>query len=295
MTEQVSVHSLAEMLSAPEPDLTESTGEAEETEVLGSQTDEADYEADSDEYEEEYDESDDDEELEYYNVKVDGEELQVTLEEALAGYQRDSDYRKKTMKVAEDRKAIEARNAEIDARLQELDSFIKREEETIDWQALRRDNPELYLEKREALDEARKVQEKATAERQKQLQEQRQQFIQTEAQRLTEAMGPTWTGEQRDKDMQAADEYLKSMGVSEEEIAGIIDHRLWRMIIDASKAYKFSQTKQKVRKEVRKAPKSVKPGQKLPASERQRMKKAEAFKTAKTRGQQMDALINYIS
>ncbi len=41
-----------------------------------------------------------------YTVKVDGEEQEVTLDELVRGYQRNADYTRKTMKVAEERREL---------------------------------------------------------------------------------------------------------------------------------------------------------------------------------------------
>ena len=71
-------------------------------------------------------------ETEYFAVKVDGEELQVTFDELRNGYQRDADYRRKTMALSEDRKAFDAEReqekAKIDQVVNELSSFIERKE-----------------------------------------------------------------------------------------------------------------------------------------------------------------------
>lgn len=290
------VNDIASMLmQQPEPEpVEESTGGTEETEVLESQTDEADYEeVDSDG---EYEEAEDDDESEgsdRYVVKVDGEEIEITLEEALAGYQRDSDYRKKTMSVAEERKAVEAKAAEIDSTIAELKSFIKREEDNVDWEALRRDDPAEYLERKEALDAAKAAQEKAEAAQQKQLIEKQQAIVADESKKLIDAMGPTWDDEQRNADISLANEYLSKMGFSEQEIGRIVDHRAWKMIFDAAKASKFNETKTKVSKEVRKAPKSVKPGQKVPASERKRAKAKEALRSS-NKNNAIDALADFL-
>ena len=144
MTEQATnVNDIAAMLMQPESEpVNESTEGTEELEV--AQTDDAEeyeLEAESDGDYENEDEDSDSEEPTYYAVKVDGEDMEVTLEEALAGYQRDSDYRKKTMTVAEQRKEVEAKAAAIDAKLVELDSFIKREEDKTDWEELMRSDP----------------------------------------------------------------------------------------------------------------------------------------------------------
>lgn len=281
MTEQVTQNDLAAMLMAnPEP-VTESTGATEEAhEVDESQTEEAyELEAETDGYEEDDEDGSESEEPVYYDVKVDGEDLQVTLEEALAGYQRDSDYRKKTMSVAESRKEVEAKAASIDAKLLELDSFIKREEDSTDWDALRRDDPGEYLKRKEDLEAVKAAAEVAKSERNTELEAQRQAVANSESQKLAEAMGgESWTTEQRSSDMAAATAYLEGMGVTIQEMNGITDHRLWRMIFDAAKAQGIKQTRTKVHEQVRTAPKSVKPGQRVPTSERKRTKALNKLK-----------------
>ena len=46
-------------------------------------------------------------------VRVNGEDQQVTVEEAVAGYQRHEDYSRKTMELADDRKAFEGGTATV--------------------------------------------------------------------------------------------------------------------------------------------------------------------------------------
>lgn len=271
----------------------ESTEGTEELEV--AQTDDAEeyeLEAESDGDYENEDEDSDSEEPTYYAVKVDGEDMEVTLEEALAGYQRDSDYRKKTMTVAEQRKEVEAKAAAIDAKLVELDSFIKREEDKTDWEELMRSDPGEYLARKEELNKTKAAADSVRNERQAELQERQSAYIADETTKLITAMGgnDAWTTEQRTKDIGLATDYLQGMGLQEGEIAGIVDHRVWRIILDAAKASKFSDTKTRVRKEIRKAPKSVKPGQKVPQGQRKRMKATEAIKTAQGRQAETAAL-----
>ena len=300
MTEQVRVADIAGMLlsEGDNPDLNETTGATDEIQdVIESQPDQPDYEleAEQDGIEEEAIEGDDSDEPEYYDVKVDGEDLQVTLEEALAGYQRDSDYRKKTMSVAESRKEVEAKAASIDAKLQELDSFIKREEDSTDWEALRRDDPGEYLKRKEDLEAVKSAAETARSERETELNAAYQAKSNEETQKFTEMMGgDSWTQEQRNVDMKAASEYLTGIGMTEQEMNGINDHRIWRMIFDASKAKGIQQTKTKVREQVRSAPKSVRPGQKLPASERNRKAAVNQLKKA-TKRNEIGALANLLN
>ena len=52
-------------------------------------------------------------EEQYYPIKLDGEDMEITLDEALKGYQRQSDYTKKTQALADERKQIEAAKQDI--------------------------------------------------------------------------------------------------------------------------------------------------------------------------------------
>ena len=78
------------------------TLEAEaETEELVEDEAEGEYDEDVEYVEEEP------EQPEYYTVKVDGEELQVTQEELLNGYQRQQAYTRRSQELAEQRKKFE--------------------------------------------------------------------------------------------------------------------------------------------------------------------------------------------
>jgi len=297
VTEQKSIADITSMLmEQPEAEPVEESTVGTDEEAVIPQTDDVEDEVIEDDSDGEYEDDEEGEEddgLDRYTVKVDGEEVEITVDEALAGYQRDSDYRKKTMALSEERKKVEAKVADLDSTLNELQSFIKREEDGTDWEALKEENPREYVERKEALDKAREAQDKAAKLRQAELAEQQQQMATQEITKLTEAMGPTWVGEQRESDIKLASEYLAKRGYSEQEIAGMVDHRAWLTIIDAAKADKFATSKQKVKKEVRKAHKSVKTGQKVSSSERKRMKAKEGLSSG-NRHQQIDSLAEFL-
>lgn len=81
-------------------------------------------------------------------VKVNGTEVEVTLDEALKGYSRLEDYKAKTAEVAEQGRALQSEYAN---RLQNaLDTFaatdpILAQAATIDWTALARTDPAQYV------------------------------------------------------------------------------------------------------------------------------------------------------
>lgn len=203
----------------------------------------------------------------WYSVKVNGEEYQVTLDEALKGYQRDADYRKKTMSLAEERKEFDALRSNLTNLIGEIDSFVKREDESADyWEQLKQNDPQAFIAKKEQLEKAEELKQKAEKERMAYMQE----LVAMESKAFLEAMGgnDVWTQEQRQNDMKSATEYLQSVGMSDGDISKIVDHRLWLVIMDAAKAKKLQEATAKVEDKIRKAPKSVKPGQRLPVGER---------------------------
>jgi predicted ribosome quality control (RQC) complex YloA/Tae2 family protein len=63
---------------------------------------------------------------ELYKVTVDGQEQEVTLDELMKGYSRQSDYTRKTEKLSQERKSLEEKNAEALRRSEE--AKIKRDE-----------------------------------------------------------------------------------------------------------------------------------------------------------------------
>lgn len=71
-------------------------------ELSEAEADEEDHASEDDDVEEDY------EEHEVYTVKVNGQEVDVTLDEALKGYQREADYTQKTQQLGEERKSLEA-------------------------------------------------------------------------------------------------------------------------------------------------------------------------------------------
>lgn len=282
--------------TADEPASEEITGGTDEP-VEEVQTEEAEdsqeLEAESESEEADTDEQDEDSDpQDWYTVKVGGEEIEVTLDEALKGYQRDADYRKKTMTLAEERKAVEQEKARIGQLVGDLESFVRHEEESVDWEELRRENPEEYIARKDKLEQAQKAKEQAQKEQQKFYQD----LVNKESKALIDAMGgdDIWSVDQRNTDIKLASDYLQDKGFKDEDIGQIIDHRLWTVIIDAAKSQKYKQTEAKVKEGVRKAPKSVKPGQKVAPSERKRKTASNKIKNARTREEGTAALADLI-
>tara|TARA_R110000772_G_C13189176_1_gene428844 strand:+ start:338 stop:883 length:546 start_codon:yes stop_codon:yes gene_type:complete len=100
-----------EIEAVAEPEEEAQVSETDEQEEV-----EEDISEESEEVEDATDQEDNleevEEEVQMFKVKIDGEEAEVTLEEALSGYQRERTFHKRMNEVAQQRKSIEAESAE---------------------------------------------------------------------------------------------------------------------------------------------------------------------------------------
>ena len=108
--------SLLKMLDGDEPQpATEEETPLEETEDSqpeeeGESEDEeevSDSDSDDEEYEPEENAEVEGDDSDVYSVRVDGNDIEVSLNELLAGYSRQSDYTRKTQELATERKSLE--------------------------------------------------------------------------------------------------------------------------------------------------------------------------------------------
>jgi hypothetical protein len=122
-----------------------------------------------------------------YTVKVDGKDVEVTLEELQAGYSRQADYTRKSQVLAEQRQKADD---ELAATQQERQKYISQLEQftgqadkkldefkSVDWEKLKADDPMEYMTKR---DQYRELQEnkRLVAEEQQNLKYKQQQEAQ---------------------------------------------------------------------------------------------------------------------
>ena len=106
-------------------DETEAETEIEAQEEIEEDETEAEIEEEAEEEEEQelqedQVEVDETEELQTYVVKVGGEEIEVTQEELINGYSRNSDYTRKTQELSELRKDLDNKQSELDNNLSDL-------------------------------------------------------------------------------------------------------------------------------------------------------------------------------
>jgi len=218
----------------------------EEEEAAASSDDSLDTEdASSEEAEDEQSELEEDNQEEdkpqVFTVKVDGKEIEVTLDELQKGYSRTQDYTRKTQQVAEARKAAEAELQAVRAEREQyaqllvaLDQQVKAAAEPqIDWDRLYKEDPIEYVRQREVMRENKEKAAAIQAERQRLAeiaqQEQMQQLQavkEKEAQALLEAI-PSWKDPAKAKAEKAMlVEFGQRMGFTPQELGNIYDHRV---------------------------------------------------------------------
>ena len=269
----------SEETEAPvDEEVVEETEEAEEVEKEAPESEEEGQaeEETEEEVEEEFDVVAE-EDLKY-TIKVDGEELEVGIEELKNGYQRQADYTRKSQALAEQRKETEQIQSERQKLEQERQMYANglqmlqeqqagrlQEFENTDWETLKADDPYQYMLKK---DEYRDAQERLQNAQQQQVLIQQEQaeaankarahFVQQEYSRLVQAL-PEWNDQESTikKDIQ---QYATSVGFRPEEISQLADHR---SVLIIKKAMEYDKLTTKVapkKKAVKKVPKVQKSG-----------------------------------
>ena len=269
-----------------------------------------DYDDEADDGEDAYEGDDDDEEVDeepaerLYTVKVDGKEVEVNLEEALKGYQRQEAFTKRSMELAEQRKAFAAEAAETkqlrDAYAQQLELLQTQLHQTNlteepDWAALKNEGystDDIFFAKTE-WDKQQKQAQQVAAERQRiahqQAQEQEQnlkQHLQNQRVEMLERI-PEWRNDEtREFERKEVIKYAqKRVGFSEEEISSASDARAIELLYKAWKWDNLMEKKPTTKKRTRQAPKMAKAGQpatKREVANRSKRKAREQFEKAGT-------------
>lgn len=212
-----------------------------------------------------------------YTVKVDGQDVEVTLEEALKGYSRTADYTRKTQTLATERKTLDAERATIRdardqyaARLKVLDESLGDPQEP-DWDTLRSEHPENYplavadwqrhRAERQALHAERdRVAQEQLADRRHQLTEKRSEEHALLVEAIPAFKDPEQAVALTGKMVKAATQY----GYSADEVGQVIDHRALRLLHDAM-LYRDLQAKGRQVTTKAKASPTAKPGAAQPA------------------------------
>jgi len=204
-----------------------------------------------------------------FSVKVDGEEVSVTLDELMKGYSRTSYFHKKLSELDRERKSLESEIGEIRAErerlsrmLPELEAELEKGNEEPDWDKLFNEDPIEFV-RQEALWRTKKEKrEKLLQERQRLIQSQQaeqmkaiQKRVQEEGERLLTVL-PEWKNPETAAEEKAKLlEYGLSVGYSENDLAQLYDHRAV-VLLHKARLYDEGQSKFKT---LQAKPAAVKP------------------------------------
>ena len=220
-----------------------------------------------------------------YTVTIDGEEQQVTLQEALQGYQRQADYQRKTQALAKEREThettVSAVTKDLTTRFELADGLLAEALQNLG--AAQPPDPDLLDETKDVYDpqtyelqraryeqskgkvdglvskitEARERLQKANEERMIEVRKQEGAKLRRAWPALDKALrqGNEQGNAKAQKLLGAVKSYLSNQGFSEAQIKGIVDHR---HVMLARKAMHYDRTMTNSRdkvKQVRAAPK----------------------------------------
>jgi len=299
--------------SEPTEDVDESTEETQD-EPLEEDALEEETEVEEESDEEQLDENEEEETEEVYSVKVDGEEMEVSLDELVNGYSRQSDYTRKTQELASQRDQmaqmqqqwateISEAQAERQQYIEALGQFVHQsmagleQYATINWEQLREDDPIAFVTKKEEFRDAQERVRQAQAQQEYEHQRQNEEIgkvrkmaVQEEYKRLTEAV-PEWNDpEKRTKLASDLSSYAIQQGFTQQELKELIDHRSLIVLMKASK-YDALQKSDVKAKKLKNKPKVVRSGKGgVKKADKDRSKRIASMKRLKESGHVNDSV-----
>ena len=285
-TQVDAVETFTSMLEAEESnDKPEVTYEQEDEEAVEETAEEAESEeVDEESDEDELDDTEEDdvevEERKTYRVKAGGEERDVTLKELVSGYQKGDDYTKKSQTLAEARKKVEAHAHEVQQamqvkeeyaqRLAQVEQFLMSDNEPVNLDELKENDPIQYAIKvAEQTETNKKInllrQERAKVQQQQQAYQSQQQHavVQNEAKMLSEKVKEFSDPKKAEQIKNDIRSFGKSVGFSDQELSQVYDHRHVLILQKAMEYDKLQQSKAGVNKKMSNAPKMAKKGKRV--------------------------------
>ena len=210
---------------------------------------------------------------EVYTVKVDGKEIDVTLDELQKGYSRTQDYTRKTQQIAETRKVVEAEASAIRAEREQyaqllgaLKQQLESTEAPVDMDRLYNDDPiewvrqsEVMRQKQDKLAAIQSEQQRLSQLTAQQRAQEMQAHLATQQEALIQAV-PEWKDSKKAQAEKALlVEFGKKIGFSDDELKNVYDHRA---VIALRKAALYDQMMSKrgqIKPVVNNGPRPAKP------------------------------------
>ena len=248
-----------------------------------------------------------------YAITINGEEHEVSMDELLKGYSRQSDYTKKTQELSEHRKAFDGarqqmaqeyqqiqaeRQQYIDSLQQIVDTSAPGLEQyaSINWEQLKAEDPIAFITKKEEFREAQDnitqyqvQQDEAYQKQYQEYQQQAHQVLQQEHSKMAQVL-PEWKEPEKQKKI-AKDikEYALSVGYTPEEVGSLVDHRSLLVLIKAQK-YDSLQNADVKSKKLKNKPRVIRSGKGKVKGEETKVKRAAKMKRLQNSGHVDDAI-----
>jgi len=251
-TEPVKTEPVAEEVSKSETEEAKPEAESSETQTETEQTEEQEIQKPS-----------------LHRVKVQGQELEVSLDELKSGYSRDSDYRQKTHALAEERRMLDEQKTSLsqsyDGKLKELTDLIGAAESYIgqsskeDLQKMYEEDPtqaaKIDFQQRQQRESFNKLKQQAEVVKLQQYNQYLDEQKRLAATKIPEYSDPVKGVTFKNQMKNTLSEY----GFNDQEIGSLADHRFLMVLRDAME-YKNLKSKPVTNKKVTTAPKVVKSG-----------------------------------
>ena len=212
-----------------------------------------------------------------FQVKVGGEDKELTLTELKSLAQQGADYTKKTQQVAEQRKAVEAEQKAIEEakymrdayaeRLQAMEQLLNAQQPVEDLESLKESDPIGYAvrvaemsQNKEKLYAIQAERQRIAEQQQAEQQQGMQQYLSEQAAKLSESL-PEYSdpvkGEALRSDLRT---FAKNLGFSDQELSAVRDARHVMALYKAMQYDKLQQSKPQLNKRVSEPPKTIKSG-----------------------------------
>ena len=198
---------------------------------------------------------------ELYKLTVNGQEVEVTLDELRKGYSRQQDYTQKTEKLSQDRKSIDQlkndftrqseeakiKRDQYEKQLQVLSEQLKSSEKKVDLDRLYEEDPAEYVRakaeqdrQKELLISANKEQERIQAEKQEEYNKTYSNYLEQQRELLIKKL-PIYADKDKGPEfVKNLTNFAKEIGYSDQEISQLVDHRAVMMLANA---YRYDKLK----------------------------------------------------
>ena len=216
-----------------------------------------------------------------FRIKAAGEDREVTEKELIEGYQLGADYTKKTQKLSDERKTVEAERSKIQEatklrdqyaqRLQMMEQFLNQQNKGENLEALKEVDPIGYAvkvaeqsQRKDQLAILQQEQQRIAQQQQAEQSERLQYHLADESQKLSSVIPGYANPKEGDSIRKDIREYAKSIGWSDQELAGLYDSRAVLSLYHGMKYAKLQSNKPSVNKKLEAAPKMLKAGTSQP-------------------------------